>query len=305
MARKSDEYEKTSMETAGSSGGGGGSWLSSLDPTSSSSLVRRGLRAVDPSRAGGIANWMTFGGAHVFGLDDWLNDKQANMGLGGTSDAERARREAEEKAKTAEDLAAERRAYYDEVGREYQGIPGDPATQARADALYGQREPAITAGEMDASRTIAGGYSRRGLSGSGYATGSQSQAIQAAAAERSRARASALDTAVAEGRSGVLGKANISHMGDPFLSQQYATAAAELAAARAREQQQEGQFFDFLAGLGGRAVGAAVGGPAGAAVGGAAANGVTAPPYYLQDPSLYPSAPSDYYDPRFSFLNGY
>jgi hypothetical protein len=155
-----------------------------------------------------------------------------------------------------------RRAFYDDVGSQFRDVPNDPATGERADKLFDLRAREIDKGEYRASGDIARDYSKRGMGGSGYATAARSQAAQSAAAERERARASALDQAVAEGQKGILGQANISAMGDPFLRQMLSSAEQQYSAALQQAAQQRAAFEDQMFKLAGYAVGGPIGGTA-------------------------------------------
>jgi hypothetical protein len=150
------------------------------------------------------------------------------------------RMRADAERKLAELEAGVRRDYYDFLGGSFEDVPQSAETQERAQALGDLRVREIDRGMYGATRASAANYSRRGIGGSGYAAAAQSQAVQAAHAERARARASALDQATAEGQRGIMGRAALSGKGDPFLAQmlsaaeqRYSTALQNSAASRA------------------------------------------------------------------------
>ncbi|MGE5617414.1 MAG: hypothetical protein ACM3UX_00605 [Candidatus Woesearchaeota archaeon] len=159
--------------------------------------------------------------------------------------------------KIAQKEADIRRDFYDATGERFEGVPTDPHTQERARDLGDLRTREIDQGLASAERGITQGYSRRGMGGSGYAADTQSKAMQTAAEERARARASAFDQAVAEGQRGILGNANIAAKGDPLLmmqmqsaEQQYQNVLAQAAADRNAYRKFFGELVGDAAGYG-------------------------------------------------------
>jgi hypothetical protein len=142
--------------------------------------------------------------------------------------------------------AAERRAFYDEIGRQFRDVPNSAEAKARSEDLFGIRGREIDRGMYQATSGINQGYSKRGMGGSGYGQAAQSSAIQQAAEERSRARAAAIDQATAEGQRGLLGQANISRMGDPFLAQMLAAAEDQYAAALLEANRQRDEYQKWI-----------------------------------------------------------
>lgn len=204
-----------------------------------------------------------------FGLDDLDPTNPSNYsfdamgmvpGIGPLVQGYGAKKAADNERRRREEEAARRQAFYDEIGRQYAGIPGLEATKTRAAELGDLRTREIDQGVAGATRSIAGSYSRRGMGGSGYAASTTSQALQMAADERGRARASALDQAVAEGQKGLLGQAQISHMGDPFLSQMLSTSEGRYDAALAQAIRDRDEYQKMLLNLMGQAAGAGGGG---------------------------------------------
>lgn len=189
------------------------SWLSdfgkALDFTDDDSWVRETMSDFDPSRAGGLANWMTFGGAKAVGLDHRLNDMQARAGLGGTTEAQRKAKAAEEEQKKKQaDAATESAKWAEEYGKWREGWShvGDiydengalTRTGRRADELGDIYTGEIDRGMYDASTRTAALMARRGLNDSGYAAGGQTDVISQAAAGRALARERAMSESINE-----------------------------------------------------------------------------------------------------------
>lgn len=184
------------------------------------------------------------------------------QGIGGSHAARNARDRAEQEA-------ADRRAYYDSLGRDFRAVPDDPRTKARAEEIGSLRTREVDKGMYDATRSITGSYSKRGIGGSGYGVAAQSQAIQAAADERQRVRASALDQAVTEGQKGVMGQASVGRYGDPFLQQMVGSAEGQYEDALREAARQRDEYNKMLLQLIGQAAGGGFGGgmPGGAGSG--------------------------------------
>lgn len=187
-------------------------------------------------------------------------------GIGSAIQAKGARNAAENDKERAEAEARERQAYYDEIAQQYAGVRDLDETAERQQTLYRDANVGITQGEMDSGNQLARAYDQRGLGASGYAATAQATNTNRAAAERASQQLAAWNQAVAEGQQSLMGQANISKAGDPFLMQMLQSAEQAYRDALAMSWEQQ----DNLTQAGMQVAGYAMGGPAGAQAAGQA-----------------------------------
>lgn len=188
--------------------------------------------------------------------NNWTYDAAGVIPVVGPILQSTGKKNAAENAKERREAEAEeRRRFYDELGSQYEGVGDLQETKDRADTLYGMASKEIYQGELGAGRQLARAYDQRGIGNSGYASAAQNQNATRAYAERAKARQNTWDQAVGEGRSGLLGQANISHMGDPFLSQMLSSAEQQYQQALAEAAQQRDEYNQFVLSMTGYATG--------------------------------------------------
>jgi hypothetical protein len=197
-----------------------GRWI---DPTSSTSGVRNGLRNMDPTTATGRKN-LLYGG--VYG---------AAFGPAGDVDKELAAGRPPDTsawdAKTAEYEASLRSGGHDDaVEKNY----------------YDQADTGITAAQNQAGEASAESYARRGLGSSGLASGAASDVTLQAGAARATARQRALDAATAAKRGQTLDAWGVAAK----AKQMDLDYQKWLEEKRAREQAAEDKALGDLVGLG-------------------------------------------------------
>lgn len=262
----------------------GGWFKRTFDPTRLDDRVKK----LDPTTPEG-QRALLYGGTAGMGaianetLGDPLNFK-------GRIDARKAELEARAKAgDRAAQLELERQ-FFEQLAEDYRGVPESAETQARAEELYSRdMAPEIERGTNEATSAIAKGMAGRGMAQSGYNDALQSQALQAAAQERTRSRSRALDIAIGEGRSSIAGQGQIRGQGTNIATNLWQQAEAAHQNALARQAAERNEWRSLVGGIAGRAAGFALGGPIGAMAGGQLADGMGGGgempimPAYLED----------------------